>query len=99
LYTIDGTTRNAASGYATYCEISGLDVSDNIFIKFAVQDIDGNVMTGATGTRYHDITGPETISDIYPTSEAFATGIISFLRSGTTDTGIGLSGYFIQIST
>jgi len=99
MYTT-GTVRYTASWSDTACRKSWLNLSGNLNIRFSVKDLAGNTTTWATGVYLHDITGPLQITGLIPSDETiFDTGTINFSRSGTSDTGIGLSGYYRQISS
>ncbi|MCX6824833.1 MAG: right-handed parallel beta-helix repeat-containing protein, partial [candidate division SR1 bacterium] len=87
------------SGVAGYCEATGI-VGGDLNIIFRVANTYGSLGTGATGTYLYDNTGPSIPSLLSPSSgQVLSTGTVNLLRSGSVDTGIGLSGYIWQIST
>jgi hypothetical protein len=95
-----GITRATATFNTTNCTASIGSPTATLNIRFRIADQAGNVTTGATGTYLYDGSWPSTSTTQMPTSgQSFYTWNIYLQRSSATDWGIGLSGYYYEVST
>jgi hypothetical protein len=94
-----GITRATATFNTTNCTASIGSPTATLNIRFRIADQAGNVTTGATGTYLYDPTPPSVPNLISPITWYIATRFPSFTRNGSTDSGVGVSGYHYQVST
>jgi hypothetical protein len=95
-----GITRATATFNTSNCTASIGSPTATLNIKFRIADQAGNVTTGATGSYLYDATAPSIPSNLSPsTGINISTATPTLTWNGSTDAGIGLSGYYYQIST
>jgi hypothetical protein len=95
-------SRVAATFNTTNCTATiGGSPTATLNIRFRIADQAGNVTTGGTGIYLYDATASSVPTNLSPSTGITLTTTTSpnLTWNGSTDAGVGLSGYYYQIST
>jgi len=98
-YTINGSSRVIANTWVNYCEVTNINPATDISLQFRATNSAGIKTWWIIHYTYDNIWPTIPILLSPGSGTIFNIWTVILLRSWSVDIGVGLSGYFYQIST